>query len=222
MASRRPALQLARSSLLLAITLFGMLAMRIMPFVDVSAVMSSAPILVTALAVIVLREKVSLAAWLSVLVGMSGVWVILGEAGVDFSFAMAFPLLAALCNALYQITTRMLHFVDKPMTTLFYSAIAGVVFCSFFLPFYGLLPTPADVALMLLLGLLGVASHFCLIRAYTAAPANFIAPFGYTALLWATLSGIVIFAEIPSPRAILGSGLIVAAGLSIFLRSGRE
>lgn len=222
MASRRPVLQLARSSLLLAITLFGMLAMRIMPFVDVSAVMSVAPVLVTALAVVILGEKVGFAGWLSVLAGLSGVWVILSEAGVDLSFGMALPFLAALCNALYQITTRMLHFADKPMTTLFYSAIAGVIFCSPFLPFYGVLPTLPDAALMLLLGLLGVASHFCLIRAYTAAPANIIAPFGYTALLWATLSGIVIFAEIPSLRTILGSALIVAAGLFIFLRGGKN
>ncbi|WOJ89703.1 DMT family transporter [Methylocapsa polymorpha] len=222
MSSRRPVLQLARSSLLLAITLFGMLAMRIMPFVDVSAVMSVAPVLVTALAVLTLGEKVGLTGWLSVLAGMSGVWVIVSEAGVDFSLAMAFPFLAALCNALYQIATRMLHFADPPMTTLFYSAVAGVIFCSPFLPFYGVLPTWADASLMLMLGLLGVASHFCLIRAYTAAPANIIAPFGYTALLWATLSGIVIFNEIPSLRTMLGSGLIVAAGLFIFLRAGKN
>jgi drug/metabolite transporter (DMT)-like permease len=56
-----------------------------------------------------------------------------------------------------------------------------------------------------------------MIRAFAAALANIIAPFGYTALLWALLSGIVIFAEIPSLRTIIGAGLIVAAGLSIFL-----
>jgi drug/metabolite transporter (DMT)-like permease len=221
MRSRRPALQLARSGLLLAITLFGMLAMRIMPFVDVSAVMSAAPVLVTGLAVVMLGENVGLAAWLSVFVGMAGVWVILGNR-VEFSLAMSFPFVAALCNALYQIATRMLHFIDKPMTTLFYSAVAGSLYCSPFLAFYGRLPGAADAALMLMLGLLGVASHFCLIRAYTAAPANIIAPFGYTALLWASLSGAVIFAEIPSPRTMLGSAMIVAAGLSIFLRSGRR
>jgi drug/metabolite transporter (DMT)-like permease len=56
-----------------------------------------------------------------------------------------------------------------------------------------------------------------MIRAFAAAPANIIAPFGYTALLWALLSGVVIFAEVPSLRTIIGAGLIVAAGLSIFL-----
>lgn len=219
MVSRRPALQMLRSSLLLGATLFGMLSLKIMPFVDFSAIVWVAPVLVTALSVFLLGEKVSPMGWLSVLAGLAGVWVIVSQAGVDFSLTMLFPLLAALSNALYQITTRMLHVSDPPMTTLFYTAVAGVVFCSPFLPFVGVLPRATDAALMLLLGGLGVASHFCIIRAFTAAPANIIAPFGYSALIWAALFSLLIFAEIPGLRTLVGAGLIVAAGLSIFLRA---
>jgi len=75
--------------------------------------------------------------------------------------------------------------------------------------------------LMFLLGLLGVASHFCLIRAFAVAPANIVAPFGYTALLWAILFSLLIFGEIPSLRTLFGPALIVGAGLFIFLR-GRK
>jgi hypothetical protein len=55
---------------------------------------------------------------------------------MDFSFSMLFPCLAALANALYQIATRLLHRADLPVTTLFYTAVAGVLFCG------GLLPLP--------------------------------------------------------------------------------
>jgi drug/metabolite transporter (DMT)-like permease len=220
--SRRPALQLLRSSLVLGITLFGMLALRIMPFVDCAAVLWIAPVLVTALSVLVLHERVSLAGWLSVVAGLVGVWVIVNPPGVALSPAMLFPVLAALCSALYQIATRMLHSTDPPLTTLFYTAIAGVVFCGALLPFVGLVPTLADGALMLLLGGLGVTSHFCMIRAFTAAPANIVAPFGYTALLWATLFSLLLFSETPSARTMVGAGLIVAAGLFIFLRERRH
>ena len=61
--------------------------------------------------------------------------------------------------------------------------------------------------LMLLLGLFGVASHFCLIRAFAAAPANIVAPFGYTALLWAILFSLLIFGEIPSPPNLVWGGI---------------
>ena len=221
MISRRPVLQMLRSILLLGGTLFGMLALKIMPLLDFSAIVWVAPVLVAALSVFVLHEKVSPGLWASVFAGLIGVWVIIGRTGMDFSLSMLFPFLTALANALYQITTRLLHGADSSLTTLFYSALAGVLFCGGFLPFGAAAPNLADGGLMLLLGLLGVASHFCLIRAFAGAPANIVAPFGYTALLWATLFSLLIFGEIPSPRSLFGAGLIAGAGLFIFLH-GRK
>ncbi len=147
-----------------------------------------------------------------------GVWVIIGWTSVDLSFSMLFPLLAALANAPYQIATRLLHSADLSMTTLFRTPLAGVLFCGGLLPFAAVAPDLAGTGLMLLLGLTGAVSHYCLIRSFAAAPANIIAPFGYSALLWATLSGLLIFGEIPGPRTLFGAGLIAGAGLFVFLR----
>jgi drug/metabolite transporter (DMT)-like permease len=219
MISRRPALQLLRSIFLLCATLFAMLALKIMPLVDFSAIVWVAPVLVAALSIFMLNEKVSPGLWASVFAGLTGVWVIIGRTDMDFSLSMLFPFLAALANALYQITTRLLHGSDSSLTTLFYTAVAGVVFCGGFLPFVTVTPNMVDAGLMLLLGLFGVTSHFCLIRAFAAAPANVVAPFGYSALLWAVLFSLLIFREIPSPRTLFGAALIVGAGLFIFLRS---
>jgi len=221
MISRRPILQILRSSFLLGATLFAMLALKVMPLVDFSAIVWVAPVLVAALSVFMLNEKVSPGVWTSVVAGLIGVWVIVGRPGMDFSFSMLFPFLAALANALYQITTRLLHGADSSLTTLFYTALAGVLFCGGFLPFVAVVPNFAGGSLMFFLGLLGVASHFCLIRAFAAAPANIVAPFGYTALLWAILFSLLIFGEIPSLRTLFGAALIVGAGLFIFLR-GRK
>ena len=173
--SRQPLLQMLRSSFSLGGTLFGMLALKIMPLVDFSAIVWVAPVLVAALSVVVLHEKVSPGLWASVFVGLMGVWVIIGATGMDFSLSMLFPFLAALTSAFYQIATRLLHRTDLPVTTLFYTAIAGTLFCGGFLPFAAIAPGLADAGLMLLLGLLGVVSQFCLIRAFAAVPANIIA-----------------------------------------------
>jgi drug/metabolite transporter (DMT)-like permease len=217
MHTRRPTLQLLRSGLLLGTTLFGLFALNVMPFLDFSAVAWVSPVLVTALSILLLREKVSLRGWLSVFTGLAGVWIIVGQGGIAFSPMMAWPLLAALCNALYQIATRRLHTSDPALTTLFYSPLVGAIFCASLLPFIGVAPKPVELALMVFLGSLGAASHYCMIRAFAAAPANVVAPFGYAALLWALLAGVVIFAEIPGLLTLIGAGLIVAAGLSIFL-----
>ncbi len=90
--------------------------------------------------------------------------------GHGFFAFHAVPSLAALANALYQIATRLLHRADLPVTTLFYTALAGVLFCGGFLPFAAVAPGLADAGLMLLMGLIGIISHFCLIRAFAAAP----------------------------------------------------
>lgn len=214
--SNRPLLQLGRSSFLLANTLFGMLSLKIMPFLDFSAVVWVAPVLVTALSVLVLGEKVSASGWISVFVGLAGVWVIVAGFGVHVSPLMILPFVAALTNALYQIATRFLRTADAPLTTLFYTSVAGAAFCALFLPIYAIVPSGADAVLMIGLGLFGVASHFCIIRAFAAAPANIISPFGYTALVWATLSSLLLFGEVPTLSAMIGTGLIVAAGLAIF------
>jgi drug/metabolite transporter (DMT)-like permease len=221
MISRRPLFQMLRSSFLLGATLFGMFALRIMPLVDFSAIVWVTPVLVAALSVFILHEKVSLGVWASVIVGMIGVWVVIGRTGMDFSFSMLFPFLAALANALYQIATRLLHYADSSLTTLFYTALAGVLFCGGFLPFAAVAPGLAGGGLMVLLGLTGAASHFCLIRAFATAPANIVAPFGYTALLWATLFGLLIFGEVPGPQTLFGAGLITGAGLFVFLRGSK-
>lgn len=221
MISRRPLLQMLRSSFLLGGTLFGMLALKIMPLVDFSAIVWVAPVLVAALSVVVLHEKVSPRLWASVFAGLMGVWVIVGGAGMDLSLSMLFPFLAALASALYQVATRHLRRADLPVTTLFYTAIAGTLVCSGFLPFTAIRPGLADAGLMLLLGLFGVVSQFCLIRAFAAAPANIVAPFGYASLLWATLSGLLIFGEVPSPRTLFGAGLIADAGSFVFFRGSK-
>jgi drug/metabolite transporter (DMT)-like permease len=218
MLSKRPALQILRSCLLLALTVLAMASLKIMPFVDYTAVAWTAPVLVTALSVWILGEKVGFSAWLSVFAGMSGAMIIINPFGIGFSLTMVLPLICALTGALYQITTRMLKFTDSALTTFFYTALAGAIICAFFIPFIGVMPNLTGAALMLMLGLLGAISHFCLIRAMSLAPANTMAPLGYTSLIWANLFSLTIFGEIPSVRTLFGAGLIAAAGLGILSR----
>jgi len=189
-----------------------------MPLVDVSAVVWVAPVLVTLLSGVLLRERVTPAALMGAAAGLIGVWIITGPTRMVTSFSVVLPLFAAVSNALYQITTRLLNNADPAFTTLFYSSLAGTLACGALLPFAVQIPSSYACMLMLLLGFMGVASHFCLIRAFTAAPANIVAPFGYTSLLWAALFGLFIFAEPPSSNTIIGAGMIAGSGVFIYIR----
>ena len=209
---------MVRSGFLLAATLLVMLALRSMPLVDVSAIVWVAPVLVTAVSAIFLHERVTPAACAGVVIGLIGAWVITVPTRMALSFFVLLPFLAAVSNALYQITTRLLSRADPALTTLFYSALAGTLLCGALLPMAAIVPDGYACTLMLLLGLTGVASHFCLIRAFTAAPANIVAPFGYASLLWAALFSLLIFAEPPSLNTRVGAGMIAVSGMFIYIR----
>ncbi len=218
MVSRRPGVQLLRSGMLGVLTLLAALSYKTLPFVDVAAIANVAPVLITVLSVPILKETVGWRRWLGVFGGFLGAMLIIGPASLVFQWAILLPLCAALSNALYQIVTRILRSSDPTVTTFFYTSIAGTVMCSLALPWNWVTPDAIGLALMVLLGSIGACSHFCLIRAYTAADAATVAPFGYTTLVWAVLYGLLVFGEVPSASTLAGGVVIVGSGLYIFHR----
>ncbi len=218
MVSARPGLQLVRSALLLTVTLLATTALGILPFVDLAAIVNVTPVLVTLLSIPMLNETVGWRRGVAVLVGFAGAMLIVGPASGVFQWAVLLPLGSAFAHALYQIVTRMLKSSDPTMTTFFYTSVVGAVVCSLALPFVWVTPDLASAGLMLLLGGLGACSHFCMIRAFTAAPAATVAPFGYTTLVWATLFGVLVFGEVPAATTIAGAVVIVGSGIYILYR----
>src|SRR3546814_20644969 len=97
--------------------------------------------------------------------------------------AALLPLLAALFNAFYQLSTRMLSGTDGPMTTLLYSAAVGMVAMTAVQPFVWTAPDPEGWFLMMALGVLGGVSHLALITALQTAAPTQPAPLTSTSLL---------------------------------------
>ncbi|MCW2244722.1 drug/metabolite transporter (DMT)-like permease [Azospirillum fermentarium] len=216
--ANRPGWQVVRSLLLFGVSMLMMVALQLMPFMDIAAIVAVTPVLVTALSVPLLGETVGWRRWLGVLVGLAGAMMVAGPASTAFRWAVAVPLLIALTNALYQIVTRKLGPEDHPLTTSVYTALVGAVGTTLFLPLAWVTPDAAGWALMLVLGLAGTLSHYCMIRAYTAATASVVAPFGYMTLVWAAGYSLLLFAEIPGTMTIAGSLVIAASGLYILYR----
>ena len=79
-------------------------------------------------------------------------------------------------------------------------------------------PGAGDFAAMLLLGVISCIAHLLITRALKLAPASALAPLHYTLLLWAVVFGFVFFGDVPDRQILLGSAVIVLAGLFIFHR----
>jgi len=83
-------------------------------------------------------------------------------------------------------------------------------------------PGTREVLLMIVSGSMAVAGHLLLYLTYRMAEARTVAPFMYTLTIWAVLSGLVVFGEIPNTLAIAGMVLVTLAGLAIIWLDGRQ
>ena len=217
--TRRPGLQVLRSLFLLGSTFFFFLAVSYIPLATATAIGFVGPLLVTALSVPLLKEKVGVRRWAAVLIGFASVLVIIRPGAEVLHWAVFLPLLVAVCFALYQITTRILSTSDSSLTTLFYSGTAGAVVMTVLLPFQEWrTPDLQGWATMAFLGLAGSIGHFVMIRAFTHAPASSLAPFSYLTLVWATLTGFVVFGDLPDRWTVIGGVMLAASGLYVLYR----
>jgi len=223
LATRRPAIQLGRSVLLLLSTSFFFTALGQVPLADATAVSFTSPFLVAALAVPVLGERVRVSQWVSIAVGFVGALVVIrptGEGASPFAFLV---LGSAACYALYQVLTRLVAGVDPPETSVTYSALAGTLVLSTLVPFFWQTPQrPSHWLMLAALGLLGAVGHYCVARALLWAPASIVSPFHYVQLVWAAALGYVVFGDVPSGWTWLGAAIIVGSGFSIVVRETRR
>src|SRR5438034_8836749 len=217
--TNRPALQIARSVLLLASTLCNFLALRYLQLAEAIALVFSTPFFVAALSGPVLGEWVHWRRWTAIAVGFLGVLVVTRPGAGSFQPAALLSLTAALCYPPYSIATRVLGRTDSNETTLFYSNIVGALALLPVVPLVWTTPSdPLVIALMVATGALGSFGHYLLIAAHGLAPAAVLSPFIYTAIVLVTALGFLVFGDMPNRFTLTGAAIVVASGLYMLHR----
>jgi drug/metabolite transporter (DMT)-like permease len=216
--SKVPLWQILRSALLFLTTVFFNAGLQTTPLATATAIMFLSPIMLTALSMPFLGEYVGPRRWFGVVAGFLGALIIIRPGMEGFNFGAVFLLTAALVNSVYQLATRRVSQHDSPYTTFFHTALAGTLLSSFAVPFAWQPPEPMEWLLLITMGVVGGIGHLFLIFAFDRAPAAVVAPFAYSALLWASIAGYAFFNEIPDFWTIFGAMIIAASGLYIFRR----
>jgi drug/metabolite transporter (DMT)-like permease len=219
---RYPKVQLLRAVLMIASTFLFVNGLRLMPLADTVAVAFVGPIFVTALAPILLSERVGWRRWSAVLVGFAGVLIILRPGGDGLHWAALLPAGAALCGACRDLLTRGISHGEASGTTLFYSTLGVALAGAMTAPFGWQTPALADLGLFVVAGMLLSIAHFLHIETFRFAEAAVVTPFKYSALLWAMAIGFLVWGDIPDNRTLLGAALLIGSGLYIFHREGRR
>lgn len=213
--TRELGIQLLRSVLLGASTVLNFTALLFLPLGDVAAITFLSPILVAALAVAMLRERVGLVRWLAIATGFGGALLIVRPTGAGLGPGAWLALGCAAAYAVYQISTRMVREAE-PLVSLLFSGLVGAVLFTLLLPWGWTTPTPFDLALMAATGLMGAAGHLMIILALRRGEASRVSPFNYLQLVWAMGASYLVFGDVPSPWTLAGAVVIVASGLWLY------
>jgi drug/metabolite transporter (DMT)-like permease len=204
---------------------FGALAR--LPLADVTAIGFASPLITVALAALILHERVRIYRWSAVAVGFLGVIIMLApyldvsrlaHSSSGETIGALLALAAAFASAASVIQTRRLTASETNSAIVFYFSIIASIGGLLTWPFGWVSPSwPMFVALVAI-GFLGGIGHLLVTESYRWAPASVVAPFDYTAILWAFALGYVLFGEIPLPVVFVGAAIVSAAGLFVIWR----
>lgn len=218
-----PRFQLLRGSLLLTVSAMSFVAVQFMPVGAFTAFVMTTPLVVTLLAAVFLKERVSGVRWLLVCGGFAGALMVVQPGGDVIGWASLLPLAMVFTYACFQILTSTMARTEDPMTMHFYTGWVGAVAASVLLPFiWKAIPDVHTFALLCLVGLMGTVGHFLLILAFARAPASTLTPYLYTQIGFAMLCGWLVFDHVPDRLELTGILLIVVCGASASWQTARE
>jgi len=207
----RPLLHLMRVTALGITVGCTYFAYRNLPLALATSIGMTGPLFTTVLAMLLLKDNVSLTKWGLILLGYAGVIVAVRPHQMGISIGVWVALAANLFAALSIICVKLLTRTESTFTIMLYANtvttfIAGLVALSLWKT-----PGTFDFLCLIAVGGFGVFSQFCSVTALRFANPSFLAPFEYTRICFAIPVGFIFFDEVPNMWVILGSIIIIAA-----------
>jgi drug/metabolite transporter (DMT)-like permease len=194
-----------------------------LPMANVAAIFQALPLAITLGAALVLREHVGWRRWLAITIGFIGVLIVVRPGLAGFSEFSLFALGSVAFSAVRDLATKR---IPAEIPTLFITLLTTMTVttagAAMLLPLGGWRPMSAPaLGLIAFAAVLVMIGYQCVIIAMRTGDISAVAPFRYTALLWAMLLGYLVFGDVPDALMIIGASIIVASGLYTFYREHR-
>ena len=205
----------------LAVVMLGAFAyaLRLMPLAEAYSIFFVAPLLITALAALFLRERVGWRRWTAIAVGLCGVIIVLKPSGAGMlTLGGAAMLIAALGYSVSAIAVRVLGRTDSTQSMVFWMLAMLSLFATIAAWKDWQAIRPEDWWVLAGIGATGAIGQFLVTYAFSATPASIVAPFEYTALAWAMGLDWILWKTLPDARMLTGAAVIVLAGLYLLRR----
>lgn len=209
--------------------LLGFFALTKLPLTDAVAINYAMPLLSVVFGAWILGEVVRAYRWSAVAIGMVGVGIIVwprlsvfsGGAdilGNDFAIGALASLASAICGAFAMVLVRGLVHTERSATIVIYSSIMASLFALATLPFGWVALTPAQTAMLVGAGIAGGIGQILMTEAFRNADVSVVAPFEYVSLVLSIGIGYLVFSDLPTVEMLIGSVIVVGAGIFIIYR----
>lgn len=194
-------------------------AMTLLPLADATTISFTVPIFATLFAALILREKVGVQRWSAILIGFIGVLIVIQPGGTLIpAFGATVALVGALVTAAVTLVIRMLGRTETSIVTIFWFSVytlPALAVCAYV---YGGGHDSKTWMHLFGIGIFGALGQLTITQSLRFAPVSTIVPMDYTALLWATIFGILIFGQFPGISIWIGAPIIIGSGLFIAWR----
>ena len=211
-------IQIARSIFLFLSTILFFYAISVISLAETLTLAFIAPITVTLLSALILKEKVGFRRWSAVVVGFIGALIIIRPGFNEIQLATLAGLGTGIAYAFYIITTRKLSSIDSPLLTLIFTGLLGAIIISIIVPFVWITPTYNQWLFMIGLATFGTLGHLLLILSLKFAEASKLAPLAYFEIVNNIIIGYYFFGDFPDKWIWVGLVIIVSSGIYISIR----
>jgi drug/metabolite transporter (DMT)-like permease len=212
-------LQLTRGTLMAISTFLFVTGLTLMPIADAIAIAFAGPVIATALAALLLGERVRWRRWTAIGVGFTGVVVMLRPTPDLVRLVAVVPLLAALFGAFRDIVTRKMGTGGESTPAIMLISTSVVTIAGLLTIPLGWAPLQvADLGWFVASASLVALAQALMIESLRLGEIGLVAPFKYTSLVWAVLLGVVVWGDLPDAWTWVGSTLVVGSGLYIWHR----
>jgi S-adenosylmethionine uptake transporter len=211
---RQPGLAFLRASLLAGDTLLIHYAFALLPLSEAYLIAFLTPILVAVMSRFLLRERLSLSGWAGVVLGFAGVATALqpGASSLNFGHLAALASAVLFAASLILLRKTKVEENDEALLSSLFIVLMPLALAALLLH-GGLSPVqPLTGALMAASGILLLAGHGLLIRAFRIAEASVVAPFQYSQIIWGCLYGALLFSAAIEIHTLAGAVLIIVSG----------
>jgi drug/metabolite transporter (DMT)-like permease len=219
--TRRPGAHVLRSMSQFTSQTLLLIAFSMMPLAGATAINFSAPLFATLASLIFLKEPVGPARWAVLVIGFIGVVIVANPGSDSFQVGALYALGNSILFGTVTAGVRGMTTTESAKTLTMYQLIWLSVFYGMTLPFFFVMPTWADMPLMLANGVCNMLGQYWWTRSIHMAPTSAVAPFQYLSLIWAMIAGFAIWGDVPTAGLLIGSAIVVGCGLFLLWHESR-